>query len=258
MDRMGNAIYEYILQVLNSPDTLDILGSLFVSIGAVILGVLKKPIEKLKNWVVSCINTAGTHVITEDYANSAIEVNNIISDLLDELDCARVGVIQFHNGAFFTLSNPIFKMSLVYEVMANGFAPAARYIRDSMVSHMISFVGPMMLERAKITTSGATQENFCKKWEDHDSCPLATNALRIVRFEKGKLPFGPVRCVLDIIGVEILYAALLKTEETKPLGILTIQYHDAKIADQNVKDHICDICSALHTLQELLHVVNGK
>lgn len=253
MDGSSSTIYQLILEILNSPEVLNVLGGLFISIGTVAYSIIQKPLEKLKKWLIGVFDTANTHVLTEDYTTSAMEIDSIISDLMDKLNCARVGIIQFHNGSFFTLSNPIFKMSLVYEALANGFAPAARYIRDVLVSTMITFVGPMMMERAEVTPSGVKNVRTCKKWDDPSSCPLSKYPLRILKFTKEELPFGPFRCTLELIGIEVLYAVLLKVDETKPLGILTIQYHDAKIADTNVEAKLCDICAATHNIQELLH-----
>lgn len=255
------AFYKVLLEILNEPAVLTSLGGLIIAIGSyfntTIKGLVKRAIRGLDNIANGPVISAppekdnDTHdPLTEKMSEQFSRIDAQLDELLDKLKCARVSILQFHNGNRFSLSNPVFKFSTSYEAVAQGFAPSAPRTRDLMVSLNTTFISPLMMSNAS-TFIGAHKEDFCRR--DNDKCPLPDEGLKIISYTQDLLRPGQVRLVMEELGIRKMYATLLEVQDKGPVGILLMQYHTDYKAEELMREHICDVCKVKHYLQALLY-----
>ena len=76
-------------------------------------------------------------------------VHELLTELRVQLDCARVQVVQFHNGGNFFDGNPMAKMTMTHESLRNGLSPESPNWRDLQIPLMIH-----LLEKSKNLSDG--------------------------------------------------------------------------------------------------------
>lgn len=274
MERMGTeetefALYKALLQVLCEPTLLTTVGTALVAIGAyfsksvkIVLrnifkglyrmlggGELKDP-DKLDDKKTEEKPAGSPHAVTPEFVQDASRIQNQLDELQGILDCSRVSILQFHNGVRFSMSNPVFRFSTSFEAISAGFAASSPKTRDMLVSINMTLVNPLMLT-VPITIPGIKEEAFCKK--NTEGCALVEVALRLVSYTRDDLKPGPVRLLMEELGMEKMYATLLSVPDKGPIGILTLQYHEMEGSDEIVAKNICEICRIKQYIQSLLY-----
>lgn len=188
------------------------------------------------------------HQLTMKHVHENSEITTLLEQLCVKLDCARVCVLQYHNGENFSLSNPMFKISTTYEATAPGFASVAPLLTHVPISTIPVFTSALLTPHLPVI-AGVKEEKFCPKG---GVCELRDTPMRLVSFTRDNLKLGRIRLSLEKFGVEKMYACSLITPTGGLLGAMTIQYHDITHADENVKKNICEICKMQQYLQTIL------
>lgn len=257
------AIYKAVLEVLCKPEAITALGggilAAFAYFNKRVKTMLKRIITALYKFIIGNENkeedkkglTDGEpHVLTEQFSHDTDRIQRYLDDLQDMLECSRVSILQFHNGARFSLSNPVFKCSTSFESISAGFAPSAPIMKDMLVSIYTTLINPLMLTPAP-QLPGVKEEKLCKK--PTEGCELADIALRIISYTRDDLRPGPVRMAMHELGMEKMFAILLSVPEKGPVGILTIQYHMEEEADKLMQTNVCEICKIQKYVQSILY-----
>lgn len=246
-------IYKAILSVLCEPTYLHIIGGVVIGIAIGMIKWLKNLLRVASGKIYTlCGGDVGgdrdRHVMTEEDVKMYTEIFTMLENLLTTLDCTRVSVLQYHNGDNFSLSNPMFKLSVTYEAIANGIAPTVKELSDISVSTIPSFFQPLFLPDSHIP--GVKEEKFCSK---ADGCQLRELPFKLISYTQNKLKLGPVRLTMERFGVEKMYACSLITPTGALIGALVIHYRESEGADASVKKHICEICKTQQYLQTILY-----
>lgn len=262
------ALYKALLQVLCEPTLLTALGTAIVAFGAYFNKTVKIVLRNIFKGLYHALSDkeekpkepdstepaaqpANTpHALTPEFTKDASRIQNLLEELQGIMECSRVSILQFHNGVRFSLSNPVFRFSTSFEAISAGFAPSSPKTRDMLVSLNMTLINPLMLT-VPITIPGIKEEAFCKK--NTEGCALAEVALRLVSYTRDDLKPGPVRLLMEELGMEKMYATLLSVPDKGPIGILTLQYHDMEGSDEIVAKNICEICRIKQYIQSLLY-----
>lgn len=253
-------LYKAVLETLCQPEALTALGTAVFGLGA----YFNKRVKKLIKGVITALykfavggeekeqeGSAGEpHVLTAQFSQDTTRIQDYLEELQDRLDCARVSILQFHNGARFSLSNPVFKCSTSFEAISEGFAPSSPMMREMLVSIYTTFISPLMLSTAP-PLPGVKEEPLCKN--PNGGCPIVDVPLRIISYRRDDLRPGPLRIVMHDLGMEKMYAILLSVPDKGPVGVLTIQYHDETDADKMMTENACELCKTKQYIQSILY-----
>lgn len=248
--------YSLIIQWLKDPAVLSTIGGAFAAVGALINKGVMAIVKKIGKYIKSIFIRKGPicHPIDEEYSRGGLELNRILEKLRLKLDCARVSIIQFHNGHKFSLSNPVFKLSATFEALSSGFVPTYNHVRELMVAPFINIVAPLILSNNPVNVPGVYEIDKCKKDSDFGSCQKSLLPLRILKINRDELAFCSFRTLMETLGVEAAYAVLLTSPDGGPIGLLLMQFYKREGSKEKVQTATCDICSTKHTIQNLLYV----
>lgn len=250
-----SSIYSILLQWAKDPAVLSALGGLITMIGTLINRWVIRTAKALWAWIVSIFKRGyKTHPLTEEYAQGGLTINNILSTLREKLNCARVTIIQFHNGHRFSLSDPVFKLSSTFESVSAGFTTTSSVLREIMVAPFINIVAPCILTNNPVSVPGVYEVDKCTKDNKFDSCQKSVLPLRILKINREELAFCAFRTLMENLGIEAAYAVLLTSPEGGPIGIMLLQFHLLEGSKEKVQEATCTICGTKHTLQHLLYV----
>lgn len=248
----SNVWSRFLLEVLSNGGLLNGLGGTFILIGAFLSDRFKQLVKSLCIKLLESMKPAEvpipkpSHTPDKQYATNSENVQQELIELKLKLKCDRAVVLQFHNGSMFSRSNPMVKMSCTSESLGKGFASSTGILKDLLVSNYINLVHPF-LNNGKSDTPGVTKVDACP------TCALADRAICIVEFVCGRLPFGPLRFIMDELGMSLFYGALLQSPHGDPIGLIILQYKDDDNARELIQAHTCDICEAKHHIQALLY-----
>lgn len=250
-------LYKALISVLTQPGCLEVIGGVILcramgalkglkAVGRVVFGWL----YKLCGGEFSTSPTdVSSHILTVGDVSRYTEVVSMLDHLLLELDCARVNVVQYHNGENFSLSNPMFKLSVTYEALAPGFIATAQEMNNVSVSTIPVFFRPLFLSGPS-EIAGVKEEHGCKK---PGTCKLRDIPLRLISYTRETLKIGTLRLIMDKFGIEKMFACPLVSPTGAMIGAMTIHYHDQTGADERVKKAFCDICKTQQYLQTILY-----
>ncbi len=87
-------------------------------------------------------------------------VHELLTELRVQLDCARVQVVQFHNGGNFFDGNPMAKMTMTHESLANGVSGESRNWRDLQMPLMIHLLERAKLDKEKLYIVSSEDDNY--------------------------------------------------------------------------------------------------
>lgn len=247
-------LYKAVLSVLCEPTAITAIGGVLLAFGSGLFRGMKKVLKHVLGWLYKSVG--GEEEVREKEPHQLtlkqVRVNNEITTLLEQLcvklDCARVCVLQYHNGENFSLSNPMFKISTTYEATAPGFAEVAPLLTNVPISTIPVFTSALLSSQF-IPMAGVKEEKFCPKG---GVCELRDTPIRLVSFTRDTLKLGRIRLSLEKCGVEKMFACSLATPTGGLLGALVIQYHDITHADENVRENVCEICKMQQYLQTIL------
>ena len=254
MQSNGVDFYSVVLQWLKDPAVLGTLGGALTAIGALIQKGTIALLKSIVKFVKSIFKKNVHKPIDDEYSQAGLEINRILEKLRIKLDCARVNIIQFHNGHKFSLSNPVFKLSSTFEALSAGFVPTYTHIRELMVAPFINIVAPLILSNNPVAVPGVYEIDKCKKDSDFNSCQKSLLPLRILKINRDELAFCAFRTLMETLGVEAAYAILLTAPDGGPIGLLLMQFHKLEGSKEKVQLATCDICGAKHLIQDLLYV----
>ena len=158
---------------------------------------------------------------------SDILINEQIQYLLDELDCDRVWVMQFHNGGHFYASGiSIKKFSFFYEVVGAGIAP----VRDKFQNVPTSFFSRAI-----------------KEFADNDE-------LNVDNMHDESKPAYGLRDTAESTGCQSLYVCSLKTPSGKLHGAIGVEFvKEPKGFTEDQKDLIRDGANYVSGILRLIH-----
>lgn len=249
--------YSSVLQLIKDPVVLNTLGGIIITAGAAANRSVINFFSKVWSWWTKKFhktNGSGYHELTTEYSRGGLQILTLLENLRAQLGCARVSVLQFHNGHRFSLSDPVFKMSTTFEAIEKGFVPTSEYIRELLVANYINIIAPVLLIDNPVIVPGVFEVDKCVKDEKLAACQKATTPLHIMKIKRDDLAFCAFRTLLDNLGVEAAYTVLLTSNENGPIGIMLIQFNKLEGSKEKVQQATCAICSAKHTLQNLLYV----
>ncbi len=128
---------------------------------------------------------------------SDILINEQLQFLLDELECDRIWILQFHNGGHYYSSGvSIKKFSFFYEIVGAGIAP----IRADFQNIPTSFFSRSL-----------------KEVHDHDE-------LYVANMHDESLPSYGLRDTAEGTGCQTLFMSALKTPSGKLHGALGVEF----------------------------------
>lgn len=158
---------------------------------------------------------------------SDILINEQIQFLLEEIDCDRVWVMQFHNGGhFYTSGVSIKKFSFFYEVTGTGIAP----VRDRFQNVPTSFFSKAVKEIA-------------------DNDELCVNDMS----DETQRSYG-LRDVAEATGSQSIFIAALKTPSGKLHGAIGVDF--VKEPNTFTEDHKDSIRQAANYVSGILRVIH--
>lgn len=186
---------------------LETLGMGFL----LLLMTFLKPIRLwiFRTFTVQMSRATGFKQLTNTYASLYRDVNVELIELRSKLNSSRVEIFQFENGSRFSLSNPVWKITQSYEVVAHGIQYCADCIQRVQVSHLLELVEPFFFDEVK--TPGIDLV------KDSEDCKIA-------KYDVDKIP--PCRLKYEKInrGVEIFYESSLKDKNGAIFGLITVGY----------------------------------
>lgn len=250
--------YTIVLQLATDPAVLNTLGGIILTVGAAANKTISGFLKKIFRWFSDKLGFYKVqpiicHGLTEEYTKAGLQIFNLLEKLRERLGCARVSILQFHNGHRFSLSDPVFKMSTTFEALEKGFVPTASYIRELLVANYINVVAPILLSDNPVVVPGIFEIDKCVKDERLAACQKAATPLHIMKIKRDDLSFCSFRALLDDLGVEAAYAVLLSSPDNGPIGILLIQFNKMDGSKEKVQQATCEICGVKYSLQNLLY-----
>jgi len=158
---------------------------------------------------------------------SDILINEQLDYLLNELDCDRVWILQFHNGGHYYASGvSIKKFSFFYETVGVGIAP----IREKFQNIPTSFFSRSLKEI-------------------HDNDDLCVDNID----DETRPSFG-LRDTAEGTGCQSIFLAALKTPSGKLHGALGVEYvKEAKGFTEDNKDLIRDTATYVSGTLAIIH-----
>lgn len=249
--------FSIVLQLVKDPAVLNTIGGIIIAVGAAANKSVTNFLSKVWRWWTKKFHRANVpvyHEVTTEYSRGGLQILTLLENLRAKLGCARVSILQFHNGHRFSLSDPVFKMSTTFEAIEKGFVPTSEYIRELLVANYINIVAPILLIDNPVVVPGVFEVDRCMKDEKLAACQKATTPLHIMKVKRDDLAFCAFRTLLDNLGVEAAYTVLLVSPDNGPIGILLIQFNKMEGSKEKVQKATCEICSVKHTLQNLLYV----
>lgn len=255
----GNEVdfYAIVLQLVKDPAVLNTIGGIIITVGAAANKGVINFVKKIWGWATKKFKKPEgpvCHPVTLEYSRGGLQVLTLLENLRARLGCARVSILQFHNGHRFSLSDPVFKMSTTFEAIEKGFVPTSEYIRELLVANYINIVAPVLLIDNPVVVPGVFEVDRCVKDEKMAACQKAATPLHIMKINRDELAFCAFRTLMDNLGVEAAYTVLLTSPDNGPIGILLIQFNKLEGSKEQVQKATCEICSLKYTLQSLLYV----
>lgn len=161
----------------------------------------------------------GKDIFGRNSAERLLAESGVLEELRINTKADRAFVLKFHNGDYFNLDDPIWKMSCVYE----SCAPHIRFIGSSMqdmkISLYIGVVGPLMLGRLEEIDPAARRKPKCEMCPNNYDCTnrytydINVNMLRPSNFKQ----------LWEMHGVQRTVLCNLKIGEHS-IGILGLDY----------------------------------
>lgn len=244
------AVKQWLLTQLKDPGVLNAIGGLMIAGGAIFKD---KFVTWSKNFIDKRrkkhkIEQMAKHAIPEDFATKGKQVNKILSDLRTALDCSRVAILQFRNGALFTLSQPIFRVYGSYESIRNGVVPSSDYFQEKIGTNLMELLGPLL--NPTIQEDGVTHIPIsCDK---KLTCTRAT-CPRLVRFETEKMAYCLIKFMLEAAGVRVMYATPLMSGNSY-IGAMVMHYLVNSDSEELIDQHKSEICKAAGYINTLLDI----
>ena len=120
--------FSIVLQLVKDPAVLNTIGGIIIAVGAAANKSVTNFFSKVWHWGSKKFRKSNVpvyHEVTTEYSRGGLQILTLLVNLRANLGCARVSILQFHNGHRFSLIDPVFKMSTTFEAIEKGFVPTS-------------------------------------------------------------------------------------------------------------------------------------
>lgn len=108
----------------------------------------------------------GTDTFGLNRVRQYMHIDQILTTLLDRTNADRAYIFKFHNGAYFSPDEPIWKMSNSSEICKPHIRYYSSELQDIKISLVVNIVGPLLLGNLDNVDVGVRRIPHCAK------CPL--------------------------------------------------------------------------------------
>lgn len=176
-----------------------------------------------------------------------IEINKMLSRMLDDMKAFRVCIFQFHNGDSFMLSNHSWKVSCTHEILSDGAMPSFEENQSLPVSAISDWIGPII--DADAVVPGVRIRKRCEGCQV--TCPMAKAGHRAVRFDTAQMAISVASAKAKGQGIShSLVVNLVDTSRKATFGFISLHYKDTsdEVVDAMEGD-LCRVCEAADKIQ---------
>jgi len=115
----------------------------------IILTVVKFILLPFIKIVGKWLNSLTEHDAIDNVAQHSRRVVQLLTETRAVFKCARTSLIMFHNGDYFLDDTPVWKMTCVYEVVANGISRHASQMQNMIAQQWWELLEPLYNEQEK-------------------------------------------------------------------------------------------------------------
>lgn len=233
-----SGIFNYVLDFFKDPTVQEVAGGIAATTLALCFKRVRAGIgtaitkgRKATAWLISPDDSSlgKVHTMTTQDINNMLFMQRELSVLQTLSESSRAAMWQFHNGASFMLANPMFKVKSSLESCRNGVMLNAKVVNSVLVSNLLELVTPVM---------GATQHI-----QGCDPVKMPKDSIhqdKIYRFDIDAMESCFFKAMMTTLGVETMYALLVKSPKGGALGILTVQYMEGDNPDAMLSKDLID------------------
>lgn len=213
-------------------DIATIVSTAIAGALAIIAGIFK---EKLMTWAKKKVeNLFSVKVMTREVAMRTFNVNNQLVELRVLADADRAYIFKFHNGEYFSIKDPVWKVSCSNESVRDGISYEIQNLRNIMVSSIIDFILPLFSPETKINGftlvdhERAGCNSLCKVQKD------------IIYCDVNKMDATASKAILQGQGIDYVLMLPL-THKDQILGFVGLDYcHDNTIDFKKAMPALCE------------------